>query len=867
MNKKGFAISIILYSMVFLLVSIFYMLLGISKNRYTVSTNLRESIIENMNTSLYDRIMRLCEDTSVSYVNKYKTSNGAPIDTPNGSGNEQVCYYTSSNTENLAGKNGNVIFGEHCWQIVRTTADGGIKLIYNGPAKKDVTEVIEDMTDSNITYTNDATYPFSYNSSTKEWTSTNHIDSKTSTLLFNVKQNGDYKITYSISSEDNYDKGKFYKNGTLIREDSGTKTGTITLDGLSTSDVIKVEYYKDGSTSRGTDDVTFKISRVLERTESTNLSCNDSREPGVGVTGSSTASATLSGNKLFGTTFTINGGSFKLNNTFTADWTGDYDNDGVPDSSKIIGNFVCVNGSSIGTTDTCETIHFIGLQNNNNISAYTAKFTIGTNDNFAQIGKGPFMANNNSVGFAGYMYTDSYRTVGRSMATAVNMYNVDSISNNSAYYFGDNAVWNTSTNQYDLKTNGATPTSTQTWGNIRSSAGGKYTCLSSTATSCASVKYIVANSTSSAMYSILLSNNENANKSMTWKVATSYTTSGSNYVLTNPTDLTIVLKDWYTGYSNASYKNIYVCSDYASTTCSELYYIGATTSTAYNYSSTSNAYILGNSVSYSNGSYSINSDTDPTKYQNVWNWYTDYNKISKSHYTCFKTDTNNCGSSVYYIHNSSAGYVYYVELENNDTISSALQKMINNTNSSSSNINRYNSAIKGVVDSWYKQYIGDKGLTQFLDTDSVFCSDRSVSNYGGWDPNTGTDTGLRFKYYSTASINNASLACNNITDRFSVSNNKAKLTYPIGLLTEPERALMNTNYIKTGSAYLLLSPYQFSINSGTQRSVATSGGTTSTSVNNYTGIRPVIVLKSDVSLKSGNGTYDKPYIIDTTGGS
>ena len=866
MNKKGFAISIILYSMVFLLVSIFYMLLGIAKNRYTVSTNLRESIIENMNTSLYDRIMRLCEDPSVSYVDKYKTSNGAAIDTPNGTGSEQVCYYTSTDSNNYAGKNGNVIFGDYCWQIVRTTADGGIKLLYNGEVSKDVTEVTEDLTNSGITYTNDATYPYSYNSTTKEWTSTNHDDSKTSTFLFNVKQNGDFKINYSVSSEANYDKAKFYKNGSLIREDSGTSTGNINLQGLTTTDTIKVEYYKDSSTSRGTDDVTFKIIKVLERTEGTNVTCDNDREPGVGVIGSTITNSILSGNKLYGTSFTVNEGMFKLNNTFTANWNGDYDNDGVLDYSKIIGNYVCGSSNPTGTTDTCGTIFFVGSYLNST-NAYVAKYTIGTNDNYTQIGKGPFNIYYDSVGLTGYMYNDVYTTKGKSMATAYPMYTVDTVANNSSYYFGDSAVWNTSTNQYDLKENGATPTSTKTWGSIRSSAGGKYTCLSATATSCATVKYIVTNSSSSAMYSIPLSNNENSNKTMTLKVATSYTTSGSNYVLTSPTDLTITIKDWYTGYNNSSYKNIYVCSDFTSTTCAELYYIGGTSSTSINYSSTSNAYILGNSVSYSNGSYSINTDTDPTKYKTVWNWYTDYNNISKSHYTCLKTDTNDCGSSVYYIHNTSVGYIYYIELTNNDTIATALGKMINNTNSSSSNVNHYNSAVKKYVDSWYKQHIGDKGLSSYLDTDSVFCNDRSVSNKGGWDPNTATNNGLRYKYYSSSSISNASLSCNNMTDRFSVSNNKAKLTYPIGLLTEPERALMNTNYVKAPSTFLLLSPYQFSANSASTRNVTTTGSASSTSLQNITGIRPVIVLKSDVTLKGGNGTYDKPYIIDTTGNS
>ena len=58
MNKKGFAISIVLYSIVFMLITIFYIMLGILKTRYTVSNNLKETIIDELNTedNMYDTI-------------------------------------------------------------------------------------------------------------------------------------------------------------------------------------------------------------------------------------------------------------------------------------------------------------------------------------------------------------------------------------------------------------------------------------------------------------------------------------------------------------------------------------------------------------------------------------------------------------------------------------------------------------------------------------------------------------------------------------------------------------------------------------------------------------------------------------------
>jgi len=48
MNKKGFAISVVLYTMVILIVGIFYLLLGIVRHRYTVGNDFREVIIDDI---------------------------------------------------------------------------------------------------------------------------------------------------------------------------------------------------------------------------------------------------------------------------------------------------------------------------------------------------------------------------------------------------------------------------------------------------------------------------------------------------------------------------------------------------------------------------------------------------------------------------------------------------------------------------------------------------------------------------------------------------------------------------------------------------------------------------------------------------
>ena len=74
MNKKGFAISIILYSMVFLLITTLYIILGVFKTRYTVTNELRDSIVEELSATppphaLTDGTIQLLADSNGGQYN------------------------------------------------------------------------------------------------------------------------------------------------------------------------------------------------------------------------------------------------------------------------------------------------------------------------------------------------------------------------------------------------------------------------------------------------------------------------------------------------------------------------------------------------------------------------------------------------------------------------------------------------------------------------------------------------------------------------------------------------------------------------------------------------------------------------------
>ena len=99
--------------------------------------------------------------------------------------------------------------------------------------------------------------------------------------------------------------------------------------------------------------------------------------------------------------------------------------------------------------------------------------------------------------------------------------------------------------------------------------------------------------------------------------------------------------------------------------------------------------------------------------------------------------------------------------------------------------------------------------------DTVYCNARNMSNQAanGWNKDGSLKTTMQFKNYSSTT----NLACPNETDQFAVSNNKAKLTYPVALATHEELYTLTNNnsstyystLTNTGAIWWGLSPYYF----------------------------------------------------------
>ena len=379
------------------------------------------SVIGELKTDLYHTIEnRYNKDKT--YLGLY---NGEGADTY-----ANPVYYYKGNVQN-----NNVLFAGFCWKIVRTTETGGVKLVYNG-VQKDEFEIspIEQSSYANIS--NDATYPYTFDSTSKTWVSTNKTDGKTGTITFTVATAGDYYLSYEVSSEANYDKAKFYKNDTAIGDSngySGKVSGTIALTGLTNSDVIKVEYTKDGSDANGSDTVTFSIGKAIgEPVKSCNNTGidsqigtsafnNDYNSPAyvgymyntVYTYSSKTIinSSSFSGTKAYGDGATYASGMYTLTNAETLSVSSS-------NISTLVGKYTC---NSSSTTGTCSNLWYIVGYSENYVYYYS--LSGGTTD-------GTTLANKDYVFGSSFTYANGTYTLSDTVTLnsdtfITNMSNVD----------------------------------------------------------------------------------------------------------------------------------------------------------------------------------------------------------------------------------------------------------------------------------------------------------------------------------------------------------------------------------------------------------------------------------------------------------
>ena len=196
------------------------------------------------------------------------------------------------------------------------------------------------------------------------------------------------------------------------------------------------------------------------------------------------------------------------------------------------------------------------------------------------------------------------------------------------------------------------------------------------------------------------------------------------------------------------------------------------------------------------------------------------------------------------------------------------------------------SIIKTTVDKFYTDKLAS--YASKLDTNAGFCGDRSnLNNQSG--VGTGTVTTYN-KGYLRVVESAPTLACGNASDYYTVasaSSGNKKLSYPIGLIIADEVMLAghaggvfdgtykhqktnNGSYLVTGNGFWTMTPAggynPFGFTGWHARvfyvsgSVFYSGGFADDHAGTALGLRPVINLKSDVTI-TGSGTINDSYIV------
>ena len=103
-----------------------------------------------------------------------------------------------------------------------------------------------------LSYTNDSRYPFAFDSSTFELTSTNKSHNSTATFTVRVRRTCNVKFDYHVSSENGCDWFTIEVNGSRIDRISGTDSGSYS-GRLSSGTEITFTYSKDSSVNAGSD--------------------------------------------------------------------------------------------------------------------------------------------------------------------------------------------------------------------------------------------------------------------------------------------------------------------------------------------------------------------------------------------------------------------------------------------------------------------------------------------------------------------------------------------------------------------------------------------------------------------------------------
>ena len=116
------------------LLLVLFVVLGIGYSAISTTLSIQGSLSVDHyeDKRLYTVLKNAAEEGT--YASEYL---GAHNDSPTGTGTEKIYYWDADTADNttLVHDMDNVIFAGQCWQMIRTTDTGGVKMMYNGEAE------------------------------------------------------------------------------------------------------------------------------------------------------------------------------------------------------------------------------------------------------------------------------------------------------------------------------------------------------------------------------------------------------------------------------------------------------------------------------------------------------------------------------------------------------------------------------------------------------------------------------------------------------------------------------------------------------------------------------------------------------------
>ena len=309
-----------------------------------------------------------------------------------------------------------------------------------------------------------------------------------------------------------------------------------------------------------------------------------------------------------------------------------------------------------------------------------------------------------------------------------------------------------------------------------------------------------------------------------------------------------IIKD--SNYIDAKYDSNILLSNLSSTDVIKVIYnSGSSHNTTFRFNLgkvsgevTDNRYLFGKSFTYENGKYKL-TDTDR---------FDGSESLGERHYSCLNT-SDEC-EEVYYVRG------YRTDTDNKLEFSYVILKdgmSIDDyyyyTNFHKEDVNKKDSIMKIVIDRWFENNMLD--YQKYMEPTS-YCNKRTFL----------TPTGYKLYDYSRDKMTenyDTELYCDRETDRFSTNNPKAKLKYPVALITAGEVNITSTRtnnsfLMKKSGDYNTMTPY-------TTKYVYMVEVSTSDLTYRYGKdqllTRPVISLKANTEILSGTGNKEDPYMI------